>query len=371
MHGYMVMPETARETHPGTIPQRKWRNEARSGTVTVAPTEQGRQYLTPLAVVNGLATDDNEARSLVHAIKSESNRAHGELDFRRGLLGRLLERGYHPSFRRAFMDRAVNHYRVTKAPQSRPRFSARRRLAPDNESNRGPLSKSAEESRSVAVVSVVSVVADRSGAERMMVKAQHGGKYHRRVPKPGGGYKYIYSKVDDEPSGEEALRARLKKQIRRHLDKAGPEGIGANALDAFVMRYGPRMIAELIAESGPFTLKGGKIISKGLKVAAPGAGGVGGGSEGSPPGTRKVWSNRIVQKQQDGRWKVVGHVAGFEGEKTPRKKGGPDAAHPASQKKDAKPGADSPGHPELHHNELTQEQADHLIEQLKEKKTEA
>jgi hypothetical protein len=76
---------------------------------------------------------------------------------------------------------------------------------------------------------------------------------------------------------------------------------------------------------------------------------MGGGSVGSPVGTKKTWNNRIVEKKPDGKWHVVGHVAGLEGEKVPSKR----------------------KHGKLDTDQLTREQAAHLIEQLKREKKQA
>lgn len=36
-------------------------------------------------------------------------------------------------------------------------------------------------------------------------------------------------------------------------------------------------------------------------------------------GAKRIWANRILEKKPDGKWHVVGHVAGLEGEAVPRK----------------------------------------------------
>lgn len=191
--------------------------------------------------------------------------------------------------------------------------------------------------------------------ERNKAMKQRGGKYHRRIPKPGGGYKYLYSEHDEEPTGREAERAFLVGRLRRVIDRAGPEGCHPTHphLQSMVRRHGSQKIAELLHPD--YEVKSGMICRKGLKVAAPGAGGAGGGSVGTEPGTRKVWGNRVVEKQRDGTWKVVSHVAGLEGERTPR--GAARQAHKVEIPKDGK----------VPRN-LTQEQAASMIEELKNKK---
>jgi hypothetical protein len=364
MFGHTFFPETMGESHQVRDPSRKFEAEFRGQPVKEFP-GRGKVYVSPQAVAENLGLSPGAERTIAGWVKFELARSENELDFRRGLVNRLLESRYDPTLRRAIMDRAMSLYQSTNSKR-RPRFTARRQLLPESYSNRVPQTL---------------IPRDLSKG------SQRGGTYHRRIPKPGGGYKYIYSPVDDEPSGHEARRIALGKRVRRIIDKAGPDGCPAELLRELADQHGARTIAELVQEHGDFEIRDGRVrylrksipaksqadlstshfatsrpaeslaLSKGQKVAPQGAGGAGGGSEGSPPGTRKVWGNRVVEKQPDGRWKVVSHVAGFEGERVPRKT-------------KLKPGVDDPAHPVLDHKELTREQADHLIEQLKEQRGE-
>ena len=196
------------------------------------------------------------------------------------------------------------------------------------------------------------------GKERRKI-VQRGGKYHRRIKKPGGGYKYIYSAHDEEPTGAEAEKKWLLGRLRRLIDREGKLSPDHPQLKGMVGRHGPRKIAEILHECGDYVIKDGHLVCKGLKVAAPGAGGTGGGSVGVAVGTRKVWGNRVVEKQRDGSWKLVSHVAGLEGERTP--KGAVREAH--GNKKPAASSSSS----KIPKN-LTKEQAAKMIQELKEKR---
>lgn len=166
-----------------------------------------------------------------------------------------------------------------------------------------------------------------------------GGKYHARVTIGG---KHRYLSQDDLIEGKEAERAYIEKRLRRVLDKTDDP----TAFESLCNRYGTGRVAKILHGFGA-RVKEGRVVlaeeatkaeiglrvsdrdagfldgitaglTKGRKVAPGGAGGVGGGSAGSPPGTIQVWNTRVMEKDNEGNWHVIGHVAGLEGERVPR-----------------------------------------------------
>jgi hypothetical protein len=107
----------------------------------------------------------------------------------------------------------------------------------------------------------------------LLVKAQaRGGKYHRRVPQPGGGYRYFY---DPEQyarhdgahiSGDDAARAAIRRAIEKHLEQASDGGCPIEQLQPLVKRYGARIVGAVlnsdVKEHGKLRFKNGKLFAK-------------------------------------------------------------------------------------------------------------
>lgn len=95
-----------------------------------------------------------------------------------------------------------------------------------------------------------------------------GGSYHRRIPKPGGGFRYIYdaekyaSREDAHVSGSEARKAAMCKNLSGAVEKAGEEGCDVKALKPLAQRYGREdLVKEMKGriKSGEWTYKGGRL----------------------------------------------------------------------------------------------------------------
>lgn len=357
MIGWAVFPEAGRDRHPGQVPK------LTSGRGMFAPEidpsrpapkftmrrffNETRPILRVEAVTDGLGLAKHAAKDIQRIVGNEVKGATGELTFRQGLLGQLRVKSLDSTVRRVVMNRALDYYKRNRRGRGA-----------------GPLTMR------------------KSEDEELLRARKAGGNYHRRIPKPGGGYKYVYDekkyvkRKDAHLSGHETRKDYLKRAVRELIG----EGCEVNKLRTLVKRYGAADVAAAISSNGQVCMEHGKLkyvgggkkkkSKKKVKKSAPrfhmtfdrneplkkapaigqpapaGAGGVGGGSAGSPAGTRKVWRNRIVEKQPDGKWKMVGKVGGLEGERVPRK-----------QKPD-----------KLDFSKLTEEQAQALINQLKREK---
>lgn len=103
---------------------------------------------------------------------------------------------------------------------------------------------------------------------RFMLKAEpRGGKYHRRIPRPGGGYRYIYDpekyhqREDAHLDGEGASRAYIGRRAADVVAKAGKKGCGPDAMKGLVRKHGSKRVAQVLrdqVENGSLTFKKGK-----------------------------------------------------------------------------------------------------------------
>jgi len=94
-----------------------------------------------------------------------------------------------------------------------------------------------------------------------------GGKYYRRVPKPGGGWNYIYKpedyhqRKDAHTHGPDAAKEYIAKRVTGMLENA-KKGLHPKELEGLVKKYGVDTVAAVLDEhhkAGKITLKKGKI----------------------------------------------------------------------------------------------------------------
>lgn len=187
-----------------------------------------------------------------------------------------------------------------------------------------------------------------------------------------------------EGAGTDTRDGYLRKLVKKIVESAGVEGCLVDRLAPLVHRYGAKEIANAIRALGAYTVDKGRIhmckstrtryvirnyteeplrkqagppLQPGLSAqqgtAGRAVGGAFGGSAGLPVGTQKVWNKRIVEKKEDGKWHVVGHIAGLE---DPRKTRLTELERLRRE------------HGELQVDKLSREQAQHLIDQLKQEK---
>lgn len=133
------------------------------------------------------------------------------------------------------------------------------------------------------------------------------------------------------PKHSERL-ARVKARVGAELDAAHPHGLGAAELHRLVAAHGAGDVLEALRHHGA-KLEGGRVRGKAKlddeaaeKANARSAGGEARpyGTAGTPesplklpPGTRRIWRNRIMERGTDEKWHVVGHVAGLEDRRKP------------------------------------------------------
>ena len=226
--------------------------------------------------------DDAARKSLVLALFAEGLGAPNELDFRKAVAVKLAEKNYAPQLRRALMGEAIRMYRaVPLEPQPR-------RLG-------DPMKKA----------------------------VARGGFYHRRIPKDGGGYDYVYTEQEykDRPDahldGKTALTHHLHMQVGQLIDRY-PTGCPIEHFKPLVERHGHQTIAKVLtAHKVSFD---GKHVRRTALGKAEDASTTGeqfstSGVFGNPAdpharrfqvGTRREWHGHIVEKQMDGQWKIVG-----------------------------------------------------------------
>lgn len=85
--------------------------------------------------------------------------------------------------------------------------------------------------------------------EEVMYKAApRGGTYHRRIPKSGGGFKYIYKEADYDSREDAHLNGpdTQKKRIRDQISNRAAEGCKVEDLADLVVKYGKDLVKEAV-----------------------------------------------------------------------------------------------------------------------------
>jgi hypothetical protein len=325
MHGFVIHPEHARVRIPGQVPRLDRTIDRMFAMPTLADVvAQADAPPAPVLradrVADGLGLPAQLERNLTTFIRHEAPAATNEVDFRRAVMSQLFSVRLDSALRRAVMSRAVSYYRNTAPSASSPvpTFT----LGPSRLRNR---------------------------AEDETKKAARGGRYHRRIPKAGGGYEYVYDaheyekRPDAHVDGSSAQREYLQGAVRR-LVAAHADGCPLAELESLVARYGAKAVGGaaraigvrlekdrlflkaiapcLCCAHGPVDFV---VMTKAVEQLPSAAGGgpgsvaapkgPGGGMPSAkklPPGARRIWHNRIVEKLPDEKWHVVGHVAGLE-----------------------------------------------------------
>ncbi len=290
---FVIHPHFARESTPGQVPKL-------DPALAYSPLPQydldvqAGPTMRAEGIVGGLGLPRELERSLSTFARAEASAAVHEIDFRQAMMTRV--RSLEPALRHAIMSRALSYYRG-RTQGSSPHIKTQTMLPHSRLPN-------------VAKSQVQQLVID---ASRTLSKAALGGKYHRRVPKPDGGYKYIYSeeayarRPDAHLDGLEALKNQLRRLLGRPAADFGP----------LVARHGAALIGSALRSLGA-QFEDGKIVAGGGVAKALPVQGTGHMNAAKlPPGTRRVWHNRIVERFPDDKWHVVGHIAGLEDPKKP------------------------------------------------------
>jgi len=97
-----------------------------------------------------------------------------------------------------------------------------------------------------------------------------GGKYHRRVPLAGGGYRYVYRpedydrRADAHVSGDEATSKYVAGRVAKCVEAAGGKGLAVDGLKSLVQRHGHKVVARALNDhvaSGAVSYKRGKFYA--------------------------------------------------------------------------------------------------------------
>lgn len=277
------------------------------------------------------------SRKYQEVVRAALRESRHELEFRKGVMSWLLEVCADPTVRRELLAGAVQIYR--KQPESPRKYV-------HQDTPVGSLAKA------------------------------YGGKYHAKVPKEDGSTKYVYKNsknkesLPDASEGLKALTERLRLKLRDLIVRGGEDGFDATALTPLIKKYGANEVTAVLREFGNVTTTAGRVFvtkytvhaSKKDAAAATGdalakaspeqlAGrpskvtGVPGGRaavsnqlgdaagatpateptgrtgpEAMPVGSKRIWNNRVLEKKPDGKWHVIGRIAGLEGEAVPSKR---------------------------------------------------
>ena len=183
--------------------------------------------LRPEAVTKGLGLTPEQESAWAHFVSQVSRAAGNEMTVRQMVLERCRDEKITVEATRAILQRSLAYWRQIQK----------------------------------AFVRVEVVTVDE------LVKAEpRGGKYHRRVPKPGGGFRYVYDegsyqrRPDAHINGEDANLAYATKQVIKCVEGAGPGGCRARAFKPLVKKFGSKKVAQILEGNagGKISFKGGK-----------------------------------------------------------------------------------------------------------------
>jgi len=97
-----------------------------------------------------------------------------------------------------------------------------------------------------------------------------GGKYHRRIPQPGGEFRYIYDeeqykqRKDAHLAGPEAEHGRIVGKLQKVIDQAGGAGIHISELKALVQKFGAEKLSRALQsqiEKGSWRYDRGRFVA--------------------------------------------------------------------------------------------------------------
>jgi hypothetical protein len=165
------------------------------------------------AIVKGLGFNAQGEKFWKSRISDIIQGSKNEITFKQRLAGMLVSERLDPVLRKAIFDRSLRFWRDSMAK---------------------------------SVVEVVTV-------DELLEKAEpRGGTYHKRIPRKGGGYTYVYdpekysSRKDAHVDGKEALKSSLSNKVMRRLKRAGKNGVSPRELGDLVKKHGTKAIAEAL-----------------------------------------------------------------------------------------------------------------------------
>lgn len=121
------------------------------------------------------------------------------------------------------------------------------------------------------------VYQERLGTVEELEKGEaRGGDYYKRVPRPGGGYRYFYDEDKYQGhdgahvGGEEAKAGYLDKRIAAAVEGAGDRGILVSELQALAAKHGAGSVADRVrnlVQAGKLHFQSGRLFQKPPKPA--------------------------------------------------------------------------------------------------------
>jgi len=237
--GYVVPVPHNQARTPGQVPGReRLPRELRRLTDKPPELSQARleryddiPVLRPEAAVRGLGFNAQEASRWAGFIAQTARTAANELTFRQIALDKFREEKLPVEVTKALLQRGLAYWRQIQ--------------------------------KSFVYVEAVTV-------DELSKAVPRGGKYHRRVPKPGGGYNYVYDEAsyqkrqDAHVDGEAANVAYVTNQVVKCVQAAGEGGCRPSALKPLVQKFGADKVAKILEDGagGKISFKGGKFKLK-------------------------------------------------------------------------------------------------------------
>lgn len=219
---------------PGQIPNTKeLPKEVRNAVPMPKPATRDQieafegNVLTPEDVIRGLGFNPQEKDSWTRFIGQTARVAENEATFRKMVMERCREYQCNTELTRAISQRGLRYWlELQKA------FVYCDPLSPDEFAKADP----------------------------------RGGKYHRRIPKPDGGYRYIYdesqyqNRQDAHINGQDASLSYATKHVVNCVEQAGDQGCPMGGFKDLVKKFGSKLVASVLQNNanGKLTFKGGK-----------------------------------------------------------------------------------------------------------------
>ena len=323
MTGFYIPPDYIVDRVPGQVP--------RFDSVI----DRTSTAVTPLAPAPGLMTKDY-VDSLIHR---EAAAAPNEVRLRQSMMLSLLERGVSGEDRRAILNRAVTYYRKSKKSNAQSYQPAqdrgpRRRPNPPPRLTVEKAERRTGEQAGDAIIAIDSIpdlnpdeadAAIKSDGPRAQYPVDDAIKsltttIHGMLSRNGqiGIHTRKLAPLVRKHGGHAVHSALRSIGVKMHNDRiflhksAKPQPAARPRGRPGQPQPDRKLILRTHARGPESLAKAGDNLPEQLPKQNRGVGNDEGGQDADPIGTRRIWNRRVVEKKADGKWHVVGHVAGLE-----------------------------------------------------------
>ncbi len=215
----------------------QWRREAAQADALVSVKREGysverafdRPVLRVAGVFRGLPPDAIDEAHWSPLLSDLVATSRDEVTLRTTVAENMLHAGISPGVRRIVLERVLSLFRATTA-------------------------------KSMLLVLPTELLSLRKGEAR-------GGTYHRRVPKPGGGYRYYYdpeqyeARTDAHDHGPDVQKKYIAGRVERAVDRAGAKGCSLQDFAGLCRKHGAETVRAVINDL-PLEYRNGRLHRK-------------------------------------------------------------------------------------------------------------